>query len=234
MPKKSKNKKTVERQVNLALRKRGLTPEVKYYDFIQGPTNFSNTQGQSVSLAELIIQGSNYNQRLGMKINVVGVDVRVICDSINTGSVLPQNDMVRVIMYQDKQWNNLAAAPVIVGVANGTSQGVLVGTTGGTNPSAIVAMRNLNANDRYRFLYDQTKVIDQVVGGGTLASAFWSQARNVEFMIKKKFKKPIVIDYTANNGNTQDIISNNLLLGFISLNSTITTYSLQWRLLYTD
>ncbi len=175
------------------------------YKFFEVTTNasFANDQIIEDSLIK-IAQGDTGSTRDGRKIVITGIHFkgRLQLDAGNSG------DMVRLVLYVDKQPNGATAATADYwATANGDTN----------------SFRNLTETKRFRVLSDKTYVLNQ-------QSATVTQTiRRIEY----NFKVNIPINYTSTLGAITELQETNIGLMSSSQDSGIDLDGI-WRIRYQD
>lgn len=110
--------------------------------------------GGSMQLLNGIAQGSDYNQRIGRRINIRSILIRMF---ISNGST-PASQPVRIILFHDAQTNGVdPTANDLLGSAS----------AGGSSTTAV---NNLSNRDRFRIMMDKI-ILLQTNGGTTSGTA---------------------------------------------------------------
>lgn len=154
--------------------------------------------GNIVDSVNNIAQGVTEQRRVGRKCNIRNIfwRYRVTLPEVVSGLTAPADDVIRVILYQDKQCNGATATDLDI-----------------LETAQIHSFRNLANIGRFIVLYDKIHAMNY----GTLAGATGSlEANSVvrEFSMFKKCNVPIEFDSTT--GDLTEIRSNNfgcLLVG---------------------
>ncbi len=212
--------------------------EQKFYDIdIAGPSNeplteagFHPSQGGAgpSTTCETIIdipQGTGESQRIGRKITIVAIHLRLIfvfdeSEQTDMTAGLHTHDTIRVMIYLDKQCNGTTA--------NATD--ILV-------TDHYLSFRNITNSSRFRIISD--KIFDF----NTSASAAGGNLDQVSVMahknktLKLSYKLKIPIEYSGTTGNITEIRSNNIGILLWAANSdgrTIIANDSRARIRFTD
>lgn len=158
-------------------------------------------------------QGTGASERVGDKIYVHSLQMKLrMTPTIDpsVGLLAQSNQLVRVIMFVDKQANG--AQPVLVSAT--ASDHAVLGEV--NSEKQVVADRNLGAVSRYRILYDRIHSL-RMQSSSTSATNEQTSGEAKIISIYKRFKKPLTIRYVAGSsgGDFTEIQSNNLWCGVL-------------------
>lgn len=171
-------------------------PEKKFFDTDITLAASDVTGEVWASSVCLISQGLAESNRIGRKIMICSISFHVVLelDAI-AASATPQNgDLIRLVMYQDRQCNGAAA----------TWANIFSNTD-------TIAHRNLTNAKRFYLHYDRTHELPSQSGAGDgSVNDYGSAPVNVRFF--KRCRIPVL--YTSTAGALTEITSNNL--GFAS------------------
>lgn len=175
--------------------------EIKFYDETNLNANQPASAGGKIWSNSLINipEGTGQSERIGRKINVVGVGMTMEFVLPVTTFGVEATDNMRVILYLDKQANG--AVPIPADIL--------------TISVAVGSYRNLANVDRFRILYDKIHSINSGAGTGTTDTLEYA-ARS--FFRKAWVKANIPVLYSGLGGGTVDIKSNNLGILVVSSN----------------
>lgn len=186
----------------------GAREELKFHDVIDEEVLTATVSSAFSTPLLTVASGSGESLRTGRKINLRSIALRfsVSYDATQTLSgYMPQDDIVRVLVIQDRQ-------------ANGTTPNLsdILEYPGGSNP--VFAFNNLSNKNRFRILMDKT--IELVYH-----NAFVDDPSFFGFFGPQKaaswYKKcNIPIEYSGATGTVGEIKSNNLLMVVIRKEST--------------
>ena len=168
-------------------------PELKFKDTNHGlaVVAVTGTVATSGSIVNMV-QGTTASTRIGRKIVVHSVHVRsmlvIPADAATSGST----DVVRMILYVDKQANGVAAVPLTVLEGN-----------------VFDSYRNLDFTRRFRVLKDLTIVLNAQAAASTATPTVttFESRKNVIFSVSGL---NIPVFYDANVGDITDVQSNNI------------------------
>lgn len=187
------------------------TAELKYFDQSQNMTALKPTVGDfGSSFVGSCDRGTDPDQRVGRKIAVRSMQVRLTCTPGYTAALIASD--VRIIIFYDKQTNGADPVATDILVADG-----------------INSMRNLANEARFVILHDQLHTFQNHDG---------THISNDLIVIYKKFTKPLIVEYKANAGGIADVATGNInILAYADADTSGTTnthlvgYS---RIRYTD
>lgn len=140
-----------------------------------------------------MLQGTTDQTRVGNKITVTNVNLRLIPNLDSLNGIQIQNGHLRVLLYVDHQANGAA-------VAN---------TTDILETADITSFRNLDTVDRFTMLHDETYNLNCYSQSSTT-----SADGSILITIGKKLNLPI--HYGANAGDITDLRSANIGILFIA------------------
>lgn len=145
----------------------------------------------------LIPQGDGESARIGRKVNITKIGIRMTLVLPNTTTLALMDDTVRVILIQDKQCNG--ALPAVTDVLQNAS---------------FDSFNNLANSQRFHTLWDKTVSLSTMGLGVTTAPA--QSSAPVNKSISKYIKCNIPIEYSGTTGNVTTIRSNNIFFLYIS------------------
>ncbi len=179
-----------------------IPPELKFHDVDIDDGTISNTGTIQTSL-NLIAQGLTESDRIGRKCTVTAVNWRfqiAIVESDAAGTPQP-TDVVRVLMFLDKQANGAAAVPLDI-----------------LETADYQSFNNLSNKSRFRTLMDRTYTLNYT----TLASDGAGVVSSCEHFITDTFFKKVRIplEFSAGTGALTELRSNNLGVLLISRGGT--------------
>lgn len=163
---------------------------------IDTAVSFQAAADQVPLLLNGVAQGSDFNNRIGRKITMKSITVRLVTFC----STLSVSTLIRYFIVLDTQCN--AAAATVTDVFSGTS------------PNMSTYIMNLNNRDRFKVLMDKVQRID--VGANTTATP---GIPNRSF-IKKYIKLNTPVTFGGTGATVGSLITNSLLL-FVSSDSLI-------------
>jgi len=178
----------------------GANSEYKFHDTLSSFTSSTNFEGGSVLAGTLngVAQGTEAFERVGNKITVKSVEMRVVCDihansaGAATGVQIPTG--VRVLLVLDKQANG--AAPAFTDVLTGSGEGTL-------------DMKKIENSERFVIIRDFFLRFSPA--GVAHDGTFWYNGATRVF--KKIYKRlDLPIDFGAIAGTVGSVRSNNLVL----------------------
>ncbi len=174
--------------------------------------------GTIVSSSVLTIpQGTTESERIGRKCTIKQINWRFEILINSTGTLLDTSDIVRVILYQDKQTNGAAAAVTDI-LASADYQ----------------SFNNLANKSRFRTLMDRTYSIACPAGSGrgTTDTLAFGEGRIQETLFKK-CNIDVEYDNSAATGAITTMTSNNVGVMILSLSGNC-AFSSKMRIRYLD
>lgn len=162
-----------------------------------------------------IQQGNEVNMRVGRKLLVKKFQTR-ICLVLDTELGLgnyPQGDVVRIIVYQDKQTNGAAAAVLSI-----------------LDTAVWDSYRNLSETNRFKILTDKTYDVNYLVGS-RVGGEFDLGGVCIQDQYISKMAMPV--EYSLTSGEIGTIRSNNI--GILAISKTgVAKLSLSTRARFSD
>ncbi len=190
--------------------------ELKFHDIVIDDASIDAGVTVAEDSCNVIAQGTTESTRLGRKITIKSINWRFdITGTVRPNTAAPTGDIVRVILYLDKQTNGAAAVALDI-----------------LETADYQSFNNLANKSRFRTLMDRTYQLNVLSATGADATAEWK----VESIQDSFFKKcNIVIEY--DNSGTDGAItsqrSNNIGVLTISKNG-VAGFLSQMRLRYSD
>ncbi len=195
-------------------RQKALPMELKFFDLDIDNAGVP-TAGTTLNSVNLVVQGIGENQRIGRKITIRSINWRFsISKAEGDGVADPTNpDVVRLIVYLDKQANGATAAPTdILETANYQS------------------FNNLANKGRFRTLMDRKYDMNSPSGAGDGVASDWAGVVVSDDWFKKV---NIPIEFDAAAGAIGSVKSNNIGVLLISL-SNQSTFDSKMRIRFSD
>ena len=192
----------------------GSSSEKKFLDVTQADFSVSATGSISDIGVDLITQGSTANQRIGRKILLTDLYIRL--HAYAPSSTALEHCAVRIMVILDKQCNG--ALP--------TQADILAGT-------AFDNFRNLDQSHRFRTLFEKMITLNSTgITTNFDANVYTSpfQSRNI-FISLRNLNIPIM--YDASTGAIGDLVSNNLIV-YTHGHQSIVNISWKLRARYRD
>ncbi len=199
-----------------ARRAAATVPELKFHDIDVDDTTISATgEILNAGTINIIAQGTTESQRIGRKCVIKTINWRYdIVRNENAGSW--DSDVVRLMLYLDKQCNGAAAT-----------------VTGILESADYQAFNNLSNKGRFRILLDKKYVLKpQAAAGDGTTNIFNDDLVYEEFY--KSCNIPLEFDNSVSTGALTSIRSNNLGVLIISKQGTGTTFNSKMRLRFAD
>lgn len=189
--------------------------EFKFLDTTKASTVVAATGTVLNDTLCAIPEGAGESSRVGRKVSVTKLDIRGWVQLAN-GTNEAQTDLIRIIVYLDKQSNGAAAT---------TAQ--LLETTD------YLAFRNLENKDRFRVLHDYTMEFNRQAAAYDGTTDQYAAIKHNFFLSKKFTSNPIILQYSASTPSVADLTSNNI--GVIAITeSGLASIQYVARLRYTD
>lgn len=189
--------------------------ELKFHDLNFDDAVVAAAGAISTSL-NIIAQGTTESERIGRKCTLRKIGFRFEMQLGAQTAASACNDVVRVMLVQDKQANG--AVPTISGV-----NGILASAD-------YQSFNNLNNKNRFRTLMDRTYDINQKAGGGDGTTEDYGAVIKSDAFYKDL---NVPIEFSGATGAITEIRSNNLILLVIS-KSGLATFNSKFRLRFSD
>lgn len=191
--------------------------EWKFFDTSSSPGAISSTAQIVEDSINEVVQGVKENERIGRKCVIRSINFRyqVTLPEKNDEASPVAGDLIRVVMYVDKQANGATAAGSDILQTN-------------TN---IQSFNNLSNSNRFRILYDKVHQINYT----TLAADALNNFEHAEVVQHHAFYKKcnIPIEFNSTTGAITEIRSNNVGIMCISKNG-IATFLGNTRIRFSD
>lgn len=173
--------------------------ELKFHD-VDNDDAVVDSGGSVTNSINLIAQGVTESTRVGRKCVIRGINWRGEVFLPVTTVTSETSDVVRLIMFLDKQANGATAA-----------------VTDLLETADYQSFNNLSNKNRFTVLYDKMVAINSIAGGGDVggANSNWG-AVNRTFSFYKKCSIPI--EFSSTTGAITEIRSNNLGILYIGKN----------------
>lgn len=190
----------------------GSQVEQKFHDIVSDDTSVASA-GDIQPVLLTIAQGTTEVTRIGRRIVIRKIQWRFQLQLDATTDQAQTSDVVRVILYQDKQANGAAATVVNI-----------------LETADYQSFRNLAESQRFNVLMDRTYDLNVPAAGGN-----GTAIETTEFVVSDSFYKDcaIPIEYNATTGAITEIRSNNIGCLLISKAATADFFS-QFRFRFTD
>ncbi len=185
-----------------------LKPEVKYIETNVASAAITTTWDILNSSLNLIQQGTTRSTRIGGRVTCKKIQFRMTLDTDLIGTA---NDMIRVVVYLDKQCNGIAATGTqIMQVDN------------------LYSFRNTDNSGRFKILFDETYTLN-IQAYSLDGPRNFSNSKYIEAYIDCDE----TLEFDASTGVITDLTSNNFGIMAASLNGTSNINGIV-RLKYTD
>lgn len=186
--------------------------ESKFFDVNVVLFTIDDVSGNFTNL-NLVSQGTEADDRIGQRFTLVSVSLRFSILLPDTNVVTQTRDLIRIIVYVDKQCNG--ATPDV---------GDLLTPVG---PNVTIWPYNTSNSYRFKYLFDKTLAINSASGPNS--SNIWPEVAK-PFTIGKRLHIPIEMDIGA---TITDVKSNNLAIFIVSENNRA-QMSFTSRIRFTD
>lgn len=208
-------KKSKVTKLTKLLKKQNL--EIKFFDTTLNTTAITTT-GVIINNTVLnIVEGSDFNNRVGRKITLTSIHFRGAYLEETQTSLANMSNNIRIIIYQDKQCNATAAAVTdILATADEKS------------------FNNLNNTDRFVILKDWFFTLNHTAQSA-LTGPVYATHRIQENLTWNKKNMSMKIKYNGTNGGTvADLTSNNIGVLGIAQSSNGGSLDAQIRVRFSD
>ncbi len=187
--------------------------ELKFHDVDLDDAVIAAT-GTITATINIIPQGTTEVQRIGRKCTIRQINWRFHVDfPVVTTAAAANGDVVRVILYLDKQANKATAAVTDI-----------------LRTADYQSFNNLNNKARFRTLMDRTYDLNSPSGAGDGATNDYS-AQNITDDLYKKVNIPL--EFTSTTGAIGEITSNNIGVLLISQGG-LAGFQSKFRLRFSD
>ncbi len=188
--------------------------EMKFHDLDIDEGTIAAGGTISEDSCNAIAQGTTESERIGRKCVIRSINWRFdIVGGTRANTAAPSGDIVRVILYLDKQCN-----------------GATAGVTDILESADYQSFNNLANKSRFRTLMDRTYQIEVVAGSGADATAEWKLADTHDDFYKNV---NIGVEFDATTGAITEVRSNNIGVLLLSKNG-VTTFTSKMRLRFSD
>lgn len=190
--------------------------ELKFHDVDLDDAAIAQAGTLTASI-NLIPQGVTEKTRVGRKCVIKSILWRYTIDKATTTSTASGGEIVRVVMFVDKQCNGATAA--------------VAGAGGILETDDYQSYNNLANSGRFRILYDKVHMANSTAaaGDGTANDTF------SRFITGKFYKKcNIPLEFDSTTGAITEIRSNNIGVLLLSKTGAITGFDSKIRLRFSD
>ncbi len=193
-------------------------PEFKFHDLDIDDAVIAQNGNIAKDSCNLIAQGVTESQRIGRKCTIKSINWRysLSLPEQDAGGTPFNGDIIRVILYLDKQTNGATAT-----------------VTGILESDDYQSFNNLANKGRFRTLMDRTHDVNFMGGMASDNAAVVSQvATEYEYSFFKKCNIPLEFDSTT--GAITELRSNNIGVLLLSKAGAIVAFGSKMRLRYSD
>lgn len=188
--------------------------ELKFKDTTKGATTLASAGAILNDTLIGLTEGNTDSTRIGNRITVKSVMVRGIAQLPAAVDVTLTSQVVRIIVYLDRQANGATATVADILAA-----------------ADFNAFNNLDNSDRFRTLAETT--IDMMTPGATPSGAAYTYGEfNQSFFLKAKLN--LDFKYKGNAGTVADLAGNNIGVLCIGKSDALGTVQYIARVRYTD
>lgn len=188
--------------------------ERKFKDTTKGSTAIASAGTIFNDTIIALSEGNTDSTRIGNRVNVKSVMLRGIVQLAAATDVANTSQVVRIIIYLDKQANGATASVTDI-LASADFQ----------------SFNNLDNSDRFRTLAETT--IDMMTPGAVATGAAYTYGEfNQSFFLKAKVN--LDFKYKGNAGTIADLASNNIGVLVIGKSDALGTCAYIARVRYTD
>ncbi len=167
-------------------------PELKFHDIVIDDAVVATAGTIAIDSVFKITQGTGESQRIGRQIQVKSINWRFECRlPIQSGGGGGSSDVVRVILYQDKQANGAIAVKDDIVEDSADWQ----------------TFNNLANRKRFLTLMDRTFTLNQTAGAGDGATNDWADTTISDTFFKKC---NILVEYDGATNALTELQSNNI------------------------
>ncbi len=191
--------------------------ELKFHDVtVDDAAIAQNGTIQNSGSVNLIPQGITEITRVGRKCTIKSINWHYTLSSAETdgGTSATNPDVVRVILYLDKQCNGATATVTQI-----------------LRSDVLNSFRNLTESGRFRILMDKMHTLNCMAGGGDGTTNDWA-SRITQGSFYKKCNIPLEFNNTA--GAITELRSNNLGVLLVSKAGTGAIFASTMRLRFSD
>lgn len=162
-----------------------------------------------------IVQGTTEKQRIGRKLIVKSIGWRMRMVAKSQSSAASTSDVMRVILYLDRQANGAAAT-----------------VTGILESANFQSFNNLANKQRFRTLMDREYALNNLAGGGDGTTEDYGEAVTIDSFFKK-CNIAIEYDDSSTDGAITSVRSNNIGVLIITQDAK-SSFTSKMRLRFSD
>jgi hypothetical protein len=160
--------------------------DLKWFDTFNTKSDVQDGAPQSTAVSPLVAIGTSSNQRVGNKVWVHSIQIKI---RVHPGSATPAAGCTaRFVLVIDKQHNGAATVATFGGEVMDTTATAI----------NVDQLRNLDTTHRFRILVDKIWIMG---AQGEAESRF-------SYKYYKKFKKPLVVQYSGTGSALTDVETN--------------------------
>ncbi len=195
----------------------GANAELKFLDTAKSLTTTATAGTIFSASLNIIVQDNGESERIGRKVTIRNINIMGQVKAPTTVTAADTSDLVRIILYLDRQTNGAAAVVTDI-----------------LESATVFAFNNLANKSRFRTLMDKRVAVNCTAGSGRGTTDTLSYGENQHWW--KFFKKvtiPIEYDNSATDGSITTQRSNNLGILVIS-ESAKSSVGYNVRIRYSD
>ncbi len=191
----------------------GAGGELKFHDVDLDDASID--QGATITPSiNLIAQGTTESQRIGRKCTIRSINWRFRLNKSTVTAATATAEIIRVILYLDKQCNGATAAVADI-----------------LETDDFQSFNNLANKSRFRTLMDRTYVMEAQAGGGDGTTEDYGETIISDDLFKKV---NIPVEFSATTGAITEIRSNNIGVLIISETGGLASFASKIRLRFSD
>ncbi len=188
--------------------------EMKFLDQIIDVADVSASGVIASSSICVIPNGTGESERIGRKLTIKKIQAKISLVLPSFSAFTSTTDLIRVILYHDKQCNGTALTNLSTLLANQTD---------------LFSFRKLENSTRFNFIWDKTYALNSMISGDGTTTRTGGIQRF--FHIFKECN--IQIEYDNVNGTITEQKTNTIGLALIT-EAGLIDFESHWRIRYTD
>lgn len=189
------------------------TPETKHWDIATNMALSVNGTYTLMGVGMWPIQGTDFNNRIGRKIKLIGIDLTCLITVTAPAQMRVTGDTLHCSMWMDKETRGGTASV----------SDIFANSSGALN---VLAPVNMSNKQRFRKIHESKHniVVTSVAAGVTTGTD------NVDTM-RHFIKMNEVITFNNNVGNAGDVVDNSFVLTACPANPTVATSAMNFAVL---
>ncbi len=199
-------------------RRAGTRMELKFHDLDIDDAGIDQNGTIAQVSCITIAQGTTESTRIGRKITIRQINWRFEIKYLGNASVTNTSEVIRVILYQDKQTNGATAT-----------------VTGILETDDFQSFNQLANKSRFTILMDRTYAIHQTGGSGrgTTDTLSYGESNTVDTLFKS-VSIPIEYDNAFTTGVIATVRSNNIGVLLLAEGGALCSFESKMRLRFSD